>query len=502
MMTGLEGLLGGFGNALAPDLLLWALWGCLLGNLVGVLPGLGSAGAIAILLPVTTVLPPGPAIIMLGGIYYGSQYGGTITTILLNIPGEASSAVTALDGHPMARQGRAGAALGIAAIGSFVGGCIGTLALAFGAPILARAGLAMGPAERFSMMLFALALLGTLLGKDAIKGFMMAFLGLLISTVGIDPTEGVPRFTFGEAHLLDGVNFAVAVMGLFGLAEVLLNAEERLTGGITEKVGRIVPTLAELRQALGAIVRGSIIGTGLGIIPGAGSTLASFISYGAETSVARDSSRFGRGAIEGVAGPETANNAYANASFIPLFSLGIPGTGSLAIQMGGMMMYGITPGPFLFRDNPSLVWTVIGSMLVGNIILLALNIPLVSIWIQLLRIRYSLLSPLIAILTLVGAYSITSSVFAVWIAIAFGAVGYVCHKLRLPLPPLVFTMVVGPSLESSFRRALQISNGDPSYFLSSWISIVFLGAAALLVLFVLATFLLRRQPMRSLATPD
>ena len=480
-MAGLEGLAGGILAAIEPQNLLWALWGCLLGNLIGILPGLGSAGAIAILLPLTAVLPPVPAIIMLAGIFYGSLYGGTITTILLNIPGEASSAITAIDGNPMARQGRAGSALGIAAIGSFIGGTVGTLALALGAPVLAELGLAMGPAERFAMMVFALSLLASLMGRTVIQGLIMALLGLLIGTVGMDPSLGIPRFTFGRAYLLDGINFVAAVMGLFGLSEVLLNTEEKITGLIASKVGRVVPTAREFRQSLGAMLRGSVIGTALGMVPGTNGTIASFLSYGVETSLAREPERFGNGAIEGVAGPETANNAFANANFIPLFALGIPGTASLAILMGGMMMYGLTPGPFLFKNNPDVVWTIIASMFIGNLILLILNVPLVSIWIQLLRIRYSLLAPFIAVLTLVGSYSLTNSVVSVWISIAFGVLGYIFRKLGLPLPPLVLTMIIGPMVEANLRRALQISNGDPAILVGSPISLCFLASAVLLV---------------------
>jgi len=467
--------------AAQPENLMWALWGCLIGNLVGVLPGLGSAGAIAILLPLTFVLPPTAAIIMLAAIFYGSNYGGTITTILLNIPGEASSAITAIDGHPMAMKGRAGAALGIAAIGSFVGGIVATLALALGAPLLARLGLLMGPVERFALMVLALALVTGLLGRSVVKGLLMALLGLLLGTVGMDPTLGVPRFTFGRPELLDGINFVAAVMGLFGISEVLINTENIVKGLVAKTVGRILPTRAEMRQSAGPIARGTGLGLGLGMIPGATGVVASFLSYSIESSVSRTPERFGQGAIEGVAGPETANNAFANANFIPLFALGIPGTASMAILMGGMMLYGLTPGPFLFRDNPDIVWTVIASMVIGNVLMLILNVPLISIWVQILRVRYSLLVPFIAILTLVGSYTITNSISSLWVTIAFGVVGYVLRKLAFPLAPLVLTMIVGPIIEANLRRALQISGGDVSILVGSPISITLLALAAIVL---------------------
>ncbi|SMF56065.1 putative tricarboxylic transport membrane protein [Xaviernesmea oryzae] len=476
-----EALGTGLLHAAEPQNLLWALWGCILGNLVGVLPGLGSAGAIAILVPITAVLPPVPGLIMLCAIFYGSNYGGTISTVLLNIPGEASSAITAMDGHPMAMEGRAGAALSVAAIGSFIGGVCGTLALAFGAPVLAQIGLLMGPVERFAMMIFALALITGLLGDRMVIGLVMAALGLLVGTIGIDPTLGIPRFTFGSVDLLDGVNFVAAVMGLFGISEILLNTEQRLTGKIADNVGRILPTRGELRQSWGPIWRGTGIGMLLGMIPGATSVVASFLSYSTETAVSKTPERFGKGAIEGVAGPETANNAFANSNFIPLFALGIPGTASLAILAGGMMMNGLTPGPFLFRDNPDVVWTVIASMFVGNVMLLALNVPLISVWVQLLRIRYSLLAPIIAVLTLVGSYALTENAAIVWVTIVFGVLGYFFRKLDMPIAPMVLTMIVGPGIESNLRRSLQASNGDFAVLFQSHIAVVLFLASIVLI---------------------
>jgi putative tricarboxylic transport membrane protein len=481
MFEGLQAVGSGILLAFQPSNLMWALWGCLLGNLVGVLPGLGSAGAIAILLPVTYALSPTAAIIMLAAIYYGSNYGGTITTVLLNIPGEASSAITAIDGVPMAQQGRAGAALGIAAIGSFVGGTISTFALALGAPLLARLGLMMGPVERFALMVLALALVAGLLGRRMIKGLLMALLGLLVGTVGIDPTLGVPRFTFGITDLIDGLNFVAIVMGLFGISEILIHAEKTVPGLIASKVGRVAPSRDDMRQSAGPIARGTGIGMALGMIPGATGVIASFLSYSVEASVSKTPQRFGHGAIEGVAGPETANNAFANANFIPLFALGIPGTASMAILMGGMMQYGLTPGPFLFRDRPDVVWAVIASMFVGNTLLLILNVPLISLWIQMLRVRYSLLAPVIAILTMVGSYSITNNVMSLWITIAAGLLGFFLRKLDMPLAPLVLTIVVGPILESNLRQALQISRGDPTILISSPIALTLFAAAAAVV---------------------
>lgn len=480
-MTVFEALLQGLLIAMEPQNLVWALIGCILGNVVGILPGLGSAGAIAILLPVTVTLPPTAGIIMLAGLFYGSNYGGTITTVLLNMPGEAASTITALDGVPMARQGRAGAALGISAIGSFAGGTLATVVLAFGANSLAGFGLMMGPAERAALMVFALAMLALLLGDKAIQGMAMAFAGLLIATVGIDPTLGQPRFTFGSTALLDGINFVAAVMGLFGIAEILANLEARMTGKMSETVGPILPTRDDMRRSAMPILRGSIIGTLVGMIPGTNGTLASFISYSAETALSKEPDRFGKGAIEGVAGPETANNAFANANFIPLLALGIPGTASLAILAGGMMMYGLTPGPFLFRDSPDIVWAVIASMFVGNLILLLLNVPLATIWIQILRVPYSILAPVIVLLTLVGSYSLTNSTSSVWITIAFGLIGWQMKKFSLPVAPLVLTMVLGPLLETNIRRALSITNGDYLALMDSPISKVLIVGAVLMI---------------------
>jgi putative tricarboxylic transport membrane protein len=477
-MEGLHGLLGGLAVALQPEVLMWALWGCLLGNLVGVLPGLGSAGTIAILLPLTLTMEPLHGIVMLAAIFYGSNYGGTITAVLLNIPGEASSAVTTIDGHAMAKQGRAGAALGIAAVGSFIGGMLATLALAMGAPFLARVGLLMGPAERFALMVFALTLVAGLLGRLLVKGMLMALLGMLIGTVGMDPTLGVPRFTFGQVELLDGIHFVAAVVGLFGVSELLLGAERRVPGLIAERVGRVWPSREDFGRSAGAIARGSLIGTLLGMVPGATGVIASFLSYSIEASVAKAPKRFGHGAVEGVAGPETANNAFANANFIPLLALGIPGTASMAILMGGMMIYGLTPGPFLFRDNPSIVWAVIASMVIGNVMLLILNIPFVSLWIQILRVRYALLAPMIAVLTMVGSFTIDHSTTALWTTVVFGVLGYALRKLDMPLAPLVLTMIIGPFIEANLRRALQISAGDPMILIASPISIGLLILAA------------------------
>lgn len=475
----LEGLLAGLLHALEPQNLLWAFWGCILGNLVGVLPGLGSAGAIAILMPVTMVLPPVPAIIMLAAIFYGSNYGGTITTVLLNIPGEASSAITAVDGHPMAMQGRGGAALSIAAIGSFIGGIAGTVVLAWGAPTLAELGLMMGPVERFALMIAALSLIVGLLGERMLPGLIMAFLGLLVGSIGLDPTLGIPRFTFGHSELLDGINFVAAVMGLFGISEVLLNTEQKISGLVAQHVGKILPTRDDFRRSAGPIARGSVIGILLGLIPGATSVIGSFISYSIEKTISRTPERFGNGAIEGVAGPETTNNSFANANFIPLFALGIPGTASLAILAGGMMINGLTPGPFLFRDHPDVVSTVIASMFVGNVILLILNVPFISLWLQILRIRYSLLAPLIAVLTLIGSYALSGETFGVWVTVFFGLLGYLFKKIDMPLAPFVLTMVVGPGIEANLRRSLQISGGDPGILVRSPIAATLFALAIL-----------------------
>ncbi len=459
-MDTLQLLANGFLVALQPQNLLFAFIGCLLGTVIGLLPGIGSAAAIAILIPITFSLPPVPAIIMLAAIFYGTNYGGTITSVLMNTPGEAASVITCLDGYQMARQGRAGAALAIAAIGSFVGGTAATVGLVVAAPLLTGAALLVGAPEYFALMVLGTALLTGLAGKSFVKALMMGLFGLLLATVGMDPTAGTPRFTFGRVELLDGLSFVPVVMGLFGVGEILLNLERRQAYVFHEQVGSLMPTREDLRQSAGPITRGTLVGFVLGLIPGATSVIASFLSYTVETKLATRPERFGRGAIEGVAGPETANNSFVNANFIPLFTLGIPGTASIAMIMGGMMANGLVPGPFLFQEHADFVWAVIASMYVGNVILLILNLPLVGLWVKLLKLPYGILFALILGFTTLGAYAVNNSAFDVMVMALFCFLGYAFKKLDFPLAPLVLTLILGPLMERNLRKSLEMGGGD------------------------------------------
>lgn len=447
-------------TALHPENLLFALIGCAIGQAIGVLPGIGSAAAIALLIPVTFTLSPISAIIMLAGIFYGTNYGGTITSVLMNTPGESASVVTVIDGYQMARRGRAGAALGIAAIGSFIGGIAGTVGLIVAAKPLTDVAIRIGPPEYFALMVLGLSLLTGLASSSAIKSIMMALVGLLIGTVGIDPALGIPRFTFGNPELLDGISFIAVVIGLFGIGEILQNIEHRDQEVYTTGFGSVLPNREDMRRSAGPIGRGTLIGFVLGIIPGATSVIASYLSYGVEVKRAKDKSRFGRGAIEGVAGPETANNSFVNANFIPLLALGIPGTASMAMMMGGMMANGLVPGPRLFADHPNFVWTLIASMIIGNALLLIMNLPLIRFWVLLLKVPYGILFAIILEFTIIGAYSESFSTFNLLVMAIAGLASYLLKKLDYPLAPLVLTLILGPLMEENLRRSLQMSSGN------------------------------------------
>ncbi len=481
-MESFQLLLDGFRIALQPENLLFALIGCVIGTIIGVLPGIGSAGAIAILLPFTFSLPPIPAIIMLAAIFYGTNYGGTITSVLMNVPGEAASVITCVDGYQMAKKGRGGAALAIAAIGSFVGGTIATVGLVVAAPPLTSLALKVGAPEYFALMVLGTSLLTGLAGKSMTKALLMGLLGLVLAMVGMDPTAGVPRFTFGRAELLDGLSFVPVVMGLFGVGEILFNLENPVQEVFHSAVGSLMLTATEWKESIMPIVRGTGIGFALGLIPGATSVIASFISYVAEVRSSKHPETFGAGAIEGVAGPETANNSFINANFIPLFTLGIPGTASIAMIMGGMMMNGLVPGPFLFRDHADFVWAVIASMYIGNIILLVLNLPLVGIWVKILEVPYSILFALILLFTILGSYSVNNSAFDVGIMMVFGFLGYALKKLDFPLSPLVLTLILGPLMERNLRKSLEMSDGS--------FAILFSRPGSLIILIVAGLFLL------------
>ncbi|HSE94562.1 MAG TPA: tripartite tricarboxylate transporter permease [Methylomirabilota bacterium] len=497
-METLPHLLAGFAAALTPANLLFALIGCVLGTLIGVLPGLGPAAGTAILIPLTFKLDPTAAIIMLAAIYYGAMYGGTITSVLINVPGEAASVVTCLDGYQMAKQGRGGTALGIAAIGSFVGGVVASLALTAVALPLARFALRFGPPEFFALMAVGLSLVTGLAGRSLVAALLMTVFGLLLAMVGIDPVRGAPRFTFGVAELYDGVGFIPVVMGLFGIAEILLTAEAPYREVIQTKLRSMLPSRAEWRRSAGAIGRGTAIGFFLGLIPGVGAIIPTFMAYIVEKRLSAHPERFGMGVIEGVAAPETANNAYANASMIPLLALGVPSSPTIAVLMGAFIINGLTPGPFLFQERPDLVWAVIASFFVGNVILLVLNLPLVGLWARLLRIPYQYLAVGTLLFCVVGAYSLKQSVFDVGLMVGFGLLGYVLRKLDFPLAPAVLALILGPFMEKSLRTSLEMSGGDFSIFLTRPLALGLLLVAAL----VLASSALRLAPLRAVREAD
>jgi putative tricarboxylic transport membrane protein len=471
----------GFGIALTPEHLLYALMGCLIGTLVGVLPGIGSAGGMVILLPLTFNMEPTGAIIMLAAIFYGSYYGGTITTILMNVPGEVASVATMLDGHAMARQGRAGLALSMAAIGSFIGGTVATLALVLMAPLLANLALAFGPPEFFALMVLGLATLAFLAGSSIVRALVMAVFGLILGCIGTDPTMGSPRLTMGFVPLLGGLDFVPVVMGLFGLSEVLISAEKPAPVLKKENLQGLYPKWSDMREAAGSIFRGTGLGIVLGLVPGTSQALASFVSYGVEKAVAKRPETFGKGAIQGVAGPETANNAHANAALIPLFTLGIPGSPSVAILLGAFIINGLAPGPLLFEQHPEIVWPIIDSMIIGNVILLLLNVPLIGMWVKILQIPANILSPIIVLFICLGTYLVNNSVFDVWVMILFGLLGYTLRKFDFPLSPVALTLIIGPLMENAVRQALSISRGDITILFRGWLSCGLLLAAVVIL---------------------
>ncbi len=492
-------LFHGLAVSLQPANLLFCFVGVLVGTLIGVLPGIGPLGAIALLLPSTFYVSPLGALIMLAGIYYGAMYGGSTTSILVNIPGEAASVITCLDGYQMARQGRAGPALGIAAFGSFIAGTITVMLLAFLAPPLARFALRFGPPEYFSLMVFGLTVLVYLANGPVIKALMMAALGLILGIVGQDMISGRARFTFGISELNDGIGIIPVVMGLFGVTEVLLNVEEKLTAhaAIRTTIRGLLPSVADWKASIGPILRGTFVGFFLGILPGGGALISSFASYSMEKKLSRHPEQFGKGAIEGVAGPESATNAATAGAFIPMLSLGIPNNGVMALMLGALILHGLQPGPLLMKEQPDLFWGTIASMYVGNVMLLVLNLPLIGLWVQVLRIPYPVLFPLILLFCLIGVYSVNNSTMEIWFMIGFGVVGYLMKKFEYEAAPLVLALILGPMFENALRQSLILSEGSAIVFVTRPISAAFLAAAVLLLASSLVPWLKEKKRLLS-----
>jgi putative tricarboxylic transport membrane protein len=487
-MDPLSGLLTGFAVILTPQNLYLCLIGSLIGTLVGVLPGVGPLAALALLLPVTFTLSPVGGMVMLCSIFYGAMYGGSTTSVLLNIPGEAASVVTCIDGHQMARQGRAGAALGIAAIGSFIAGTIGVVIMTFFAPLIAAAAIRFGPPENFGLMVLGLVCTLFMISGSAVKGVLMVALGFLVAAVGIDVVNGKERFTFGSLSLSGGIELLSVVIGLFGLAEVFFNLERELkTAVLAERIRGLWPSLGDWRASWRPMLRGSGLGFLLGLVPGGGPVTASFMSYALEKRIATDPQRFGKGAIEGVAGPESANNAAVAGSIIPVLSLGIPGNPVTALLLGALIIQGVQPGPLFMTQRPDLFWGIVASMYVGNVFLLILNLPLVGAWAQLLRVPYRVLFPVVLLLCVVGAYSANKNVFDLWVMLGFGIGGYVLRKLEYDLAPFVIAFVLAPLLEQSLRQSLVMSPDGAMILLQRPVTALLLAGSA-----VLAALMLRR----------
>jgi putative tricarboxylic transport membrane protein len=505
-MSALQSLIDGLGSALTPMNLMWVLIGVTLGTIVGILPGLGNPAAVlAVLLPLTLKLPPTTGLIMMAGLYHGAKFAGSTTAILLNIPTETSSVVLCYDGNQLARQGRAGPAMGMSAISGFVASTVGVIALTFLAPIIAKFAVAFGPPEFACLMVFGLLLVITVTGKSPIKGFISMAAGLLISTVGVDLFSGTQRFTFGNINLFDGVEFLVLTLGMFAVAEVLVNVEEQrgkslLT--IPKGIRNLLPTWQDIKDCKGAIAQGSITGFLVGSVPGGGSTIASFVSYTLQKNMSRHPEKFGTGTMEGVAAPEAANNSEVGGAMVPLLSLGLPGSASTSVMLAALLLFGIQPGPRLFETNPEIVWPVIASLYLGNIALLVLNLPMIPVWVRLLKIPYWVLYPAILVLAVVGAYSVRGSMFDIYLLIFFSALGYAFRKLSIPPTPLLMAFVLGPQAENAIRQSLILSDNSPLIFVQRPISAIVLCLA--LVVVALAIYSKRRGtrlPTKDAARP-
>jgi putative tricarboxylic transport membrane protein len=474
-------LLQGFAGALSPVNLLFALIGSVAGTLVGVLPGLGPTAAIAMLLPLTTLLPPAPAIIMMSAIYYGAMYGGSTTAILVSIPGEASSVPTAIDGYQLTLQGRGGPALAISAISSFVAGTLGVIGLSFFAPPLSRVALAFGPPEYFALAFLGLSLIVSLSGRALLKGVLSAILGLLTAMIGLDPLTGSVRLTFKQPLLMAGIEFVPIIMGLFAISEVLINVESNIRGVLAEKKIDWWPTWRDIKETWAAMLRSAGLGFFAGLIPGCSPAVTSFMAYDIEKRFSRKPELFGKGAMDAVAAVEGANNSTASGGFVPLFSFGIPSGPALAVLLGGFMMYGLQPGPRLMTEQPLLVWTIIASMYIGNVMLLVLNLPLVGMWARIALIPFPILGALIVVFTFIGAYSMRFQMLDIWIVVIFGVVGYLMRKFGFPVAPMVLAAVLARMLETSLMQSLGLSRGSPLIFFTRPISLAFMALSTVFI---------------------
>jgi len=490
----LHSIFYGFSVGIEPTNLLFCFLGVLVGTLIGVLPGIGPIGTISILLPLTFRISPVSAIIMLAGVYYGSMYGGSTTSILVNIPGEAASVVTCLDGYEMAKQGRAGPALGIAAFGSFIAGTLGIVGLMFVAAPLAELGLRFGPPEYFSVILFGMTLITYLSHGSVINALIMGAFGIILSCVGIDPIHGSPRMTFNTMQLWDGVDLVPIAMGLFGVSEILINVEQTENLEILKtKIKSFFPTAADWIKSKGAILRGTLLGFLLGVLPGGNPIIASFLSYGLEKRISKEPEKFGRGAIEGVAGPESANNSCTSGAFVPLFTLGIPSNAAMALMFGALLIHGIRPGPFLLKDHPDLFWGVISSMYIGNVMLLILNLPLIPMWVQVLKVPRRILYPIIILFCIIGSYCVKNNIFDVVTMIIFGILGYLFKKFEYESAPLILAFVLGPMLELNLRQSLILSNGSFLIFFKRPISAVIIIISLIFIASSLISLFLKRK---------
>ena len=497
MFESFQHMISGFGIATTVHNLFYCLIGAVVGTIIGVLPGLGPIAGIALLIPATFGLNATSAIIMLAGIYYGAMYGGSTTSILLNVPGETASVITCIDGYQMAQKGRAGKALAICAIGSFIAGTFGILGLVFLAPPLAEAALAFGPPEYFSLMVFGFIILSNVTGTSLVKSLMMAVVGLIIGTIGIDPVSGDPRFTFGSVPLLGGIEFVAVAIGLFGIGEVLTNVDQPLEmldqKVLVPRLRELYPTLQDLKESMGAILRGTAAGFGIGLVPGPAPVIATYASYMIEKKISKHPEEFGKGAIKGVAGPESANNSACQAAFIPLFVLGIPFAPPTAILLGALLIHGINPGPMMIGEHPELFWGVIASMYIGNFVLLLLNLPFVPLFANILRIPKRILLPLVILFCVTGMYTVNNSVFDIWTMLVFGSLGFLMRKWAYEGAPLLLALVLGQKLEVAFRQSLMISHGDFGIFTDRPVSLIFLLATILFLVVPAFRLLLKKQ---------